>query len=59
MTLEEVIAELEALGIRIDIELLGKHNNTEEQLLEVEKNLWNLHRNILAQRNSTHMMTGI
>lgn len=51
MTLEEVIAELKASGIGIDIELLRRHNTSEEALLEVERNLWNFHRSILAQRH--------
>lgn len=33
-------------------------NGSEVQLLEVEKNLWNLYRSILANRRLREMMTG-
>lgn len=58
MTLEEVVAELKALGVNVDIEQIKKYNTSEAQLLEVEKNLWYFYQSILAQRRSREMMTG-
>jgi len=58
MTFEEVCAELKALGVEVNIGEIKKFNTSEVQLVEVEKNLWNLYRGILARR-SKEMMTGI
>ena len=58
MTLEEVVAELKALGVNVDIEQIKKYNTSEAQLLEVEKNLWHFYQSILAKRHSREMMTG-
>ena len=55
MTLEEVASELKAYGVSIDIDKIKKYNYNEMQLLEVENNLWNLYRSILANKHSREM----
>jgi hypothetical protein len=55
VTLEQVCAELKALGIDVDVETIKKYNVSEEQLLQVEGNLWQFLRNILANIRSAEM----
>ena len=55
MTLEQVCAELKELGINVDVETIRKYNVSEEQLLQVEGNLWQFLRNILANIRSAEM----
>jgi hypothetical protein len=55
VTLEQVCAELKALGINVDVETIRKYNVSEEQLLQVESNLWQFLRNILANIRSAEI----
>lgn len=55
MTLEQVCRELRVLGIDIDVETIKRYNVSEEQLLQVEGNLWQFLRNVLANIRSAEM----
>ena len=49
--LERVCTELKILGFAVDIDMIKKYNPFEFQVLDVEKNLWNLFRGIMACNN--------
>jgi hypothetical protein len=59
ITTLEVCGELKAIGFDIDIGEIKKINTSKVQLLEVEKNLWNLYCSFLANRRSREMTKGI
>lgn len=55
MTLEQVCTELKTLGISVDVDAIKKYNISEEQILQVETNLWQFLRNILENIRSKEM----
>lgn len=51
MTLDDVLAGLASIGVMIDVEKIKHYNYSDNQLVEVEKNLWQLYHECLVQRH--------